>query len=122
MYLYQELLGRSVDNDPVRVGLIGAGKFGSMFLSQAPTSKGLHVTIIADINLDNAKQRCREVGWSAERIGATRFMDDALAMIEEAAIDVVVEATGNPMIVTAQPSDFRNSALKISVVFPVNTR
>jgi predicted homoserine dehydrogenase-like protein len=34
---------------PVRVGLIGAGKFGSMFLAQVPTIAGLEVTTIADL-------------------------------------------------------------------------
>jgi len=78
------------------VGLIGAGKFGSMFLSQIPTSRGLKVSVITDLDVDRAKQRCRDVGWSNERIASTRFMDNAFAMCEEAAIDVVVEATGDP--------------------------
>jgi hypothetical protein len=38
--------------DPVRVALIGAGKFGSMFLSQVPTIRGLEVTAIADLDPD----------------------------------------------------------------------
>ena len=36
-------------NRPVRVGLIGAGKFGSMFLSQVPTIAGIEVTAIAEL-------------------------------------------------------------------------
>ena len=43
MYLYQELATRAGQGNPVRVGLIGAGKFGSMFLSQVPTTPGLEV-------------------------------------------------------------------------------
>ena len=38
MYLYSSLLQRETDGKPVRVGLIGAGKFGSMFLAQVPTT------------------------------------------------------------------------------------
>ena len=48
MYIYQELASRAAAGDPVRVGLIGAGKFGSMFLSQVPTTPGLEVAVIAD--------------------------------------------------------------------------
>ena len=54
MYLYSALLHREADREPVRVGLIGAGKFGSMFLSQAPTTPGLRVSAIADLDPDAA--------------------------------------------------------------------
>ena len=56
---------------PVRVALIGAGKFGSMFLSQAPTIRGLVVAVIADLDTDRAKATCRNVGWDDTRIAAT---------------------------------------------------
>lgn len=55
MYLYAELLRRAEAEKPVRVGLIGAGKFGSMFLSQVPTTPGLVVSYITDLHPDNAK-------------------------------------------------------------------
>ncbi|HEY5740775.1 MAG TPA: flagellar biosynthesis protein FlgA, partial [Gammaproteobacteria bacterium] len=50
MYLYADLLQRAVEERPVRVGLIGAGKFGSMFLAQAPTTPALEVAAIADLD------------------------------------------------------------------------
>jgi predicted homoserine dehydrogenase-like protein len=78
------------------VGLIGAGKFGSMFLSQVPTTPALQVTVIADLDPGRAKQQCREVGWSATQLGGTRFSDDAEALIVGDEVDVVVEATGHP--------------------------
>lgn len=81
---------------PVRVGLIGAGKFGSMFLSQVPTALGLTVSAIADLDPGRAKETCAAVGWHAERIAQTRFTDDALALIAAPDVDVVVEATGHP--------------------------
>ncbi|MGB1398756.1 MAG: flagellar biosynthesis protein FlgA, partial [Candidatus Puniceispirillaceae bacterium] len=58
MYLYDQLLQRADANRPVRVGLIGAGKFGSMFLSQVPTTPGLSVAAIADLRPDNARAAC----------------------------------------------------------------
>ncbi len=96
MYLYSSLKHRQADAKPVRVGLIGAGKFGSMFLSQVPTTPGLVVTAIADLDPAQAMAGCRKVGWDDDRISRTRFGDDAEAMIQGDDIDVVVEATGHP--------------------------
>ena len=97
MYLYDQLLQRADANRPVRVGLIGAGKFGSMFLSQVPTTPGLSVATIADLRPDNARAACRSVGWPDELIAGTEFTDDAAAMMASGKVDVVVEATGNPI-------------------------
>lgn len=81
---------------PVRVGLIGAGKFGSMFLSQVPTTLGLEVVAIADLSVDGARAACREVGWDVSRIGAVAFIEDGAALCVRDDVDVVIEATGNP--------------------------
>jgi predicted homoserine dehydrogenase-like protein len=96
MYLYSSLIQRATDGKPVRVGLIGAGKFGSMFLAQVPTTPGLVVTTIADLDPAQAILRCREVGWDDTRVANTDFVDDAEVMIREDKVDVVVEATGYP--------------------------
>ena len=96
MYLYSSLLQRETDGKPVRVGLIGAGKFGSMFLAQVPTTPGLVVTTIADLDPAQAMLRCREVGWDDARVASTGFVDDAEVMIRGDKVDVVVEATGHP--------------------------
>lgn len=100
MYLYNDLLARASAGRPVRVGLIGAGKFGSMFLSQVPTTPGLEVAVVADLEPARAVQTCTEVGWTDELTAGTAFVDDAIEMIRDGAlngsIDVVVEATGNP--------------------------
>jgi predicted homoserine dehydrogenase-like protein len=81
---------------PVRAGLIGAGKFGSMFLAQVPTIKGLAVAAIADLDPDRARRACHTVGWDAARIDATSFLDDGAALAARDDVDVVIEATGNP--------------------------
>jgi predicted homoserine dehydrogenase-like protein len=96
MYLHTILTERAQNDQPVRVGLIGAGKFGSMFLSQIPTTPALRVSIIADLDPARAKQQCCEVGWNATQLGDTRFIDDAEKLIASDEIDVVVEATGHP--------------------------
>ena len=98
MFVYQELARAAAARSPVRVGLIGAGKFGSMFLSQVPTTPGLvRVAAIADLYPDNAKAACRGVGWPDALIEQTVFIDDAAEMMHRDGIDVVVEATGNPV-------------------------
>ncbi|SHH53571.1 NAD(P)H-dependent oxidoreductase [Marivita hallyeonensis] len=81
---------------PVRAGLIGAGKFGSMFLSQVPTISGLEVTAIADLDVDRARSACRAVGWNDDRIGATIYVEDGAELAGRDDVDVVIEATGNP--------------------------
>jgi predicted homoserine dehydrogenase-like protein len=80
---------------PVRVGLIGAGKFGSMFLNQAPTSP-LEVTAIADLAPDRARAACKNVGWEDERIEATAFLEDGKELAARDDVDVVLEVTGSP--------------------------
>lgn len=96
MYLYNDLTARAAASKPVRVLLIGAGKFGSMFLSQVPTTPGLVVSAIADLRPDAARAACRTVGWPDELIERTRFTDDAIAAIAADDVDVVIEATGHP--------------------------
>jgi predicted homoserine dehydrogenase-like protein len=96
MYIHDQLRERAASARPVRVGLIGAGKFGSMFLSQAPSTIGLEVRVIADLDPERARSACRAVGWSGARIAGTRFTADALDAVADDAVDVVVEATGDP--------------------------
>lgn len=81
---------------PIRVGLIGAGKFGSMFLNQVPTSPGLTVSAIADLSPDRARDACRTVGWSDDRIKATAFVEDGRELAKRDDVDVVLEVTGSP--------------------------
>ena len=90
------LAARMGQNRPVRAGLIGAGKFGAMFLSQVPTIEGLDVTAIADLDPDRARARCREVSWEDGGITATTFVGDGAALAARGDVDVVIEATGDP--------------------------
>jgi len=83
-------------DEPVRAALIGAGKFGSMFLSQVPSIAGLEVAAIADLDVDKVRKACGTVGWDNDRIAATAFLDDSAALAARDDVDVVIEATGNP--------------------------
>src|SRR5262249_34363335 len=73
MNLYHLLQARQKAGKPVRVALIGAGKFGSMFLSQVPHVPGLEVPVIIDLDPQRAKDACKTVGWDSARIAATTF-------------------------------------------------
>ncbi len=91
------LLARRLENaGPIRIGLIGAGKFGSMFLAQVPSSPGLAIGGIADLSPDRARAVCRTTGWDEARVAGTFFTDDAASLIGRPEIEIVVEATGNP--------------------------
>jgi predicted homoserine dehydrogenase-like protein len=81
---------------PVRAGLIGAGKFGAMFLAQVPFIPGLVVTMIADLDPARARATLNEVGWQAAAIDAARITRDGAELAGAADVDVVIEATGNP--------------------------
>ncbi|MDJ0947361.1 MAG: SAF domain-containing protein [Alphaproteobacteria bacterium] len=104
MALYTALRERDT---PVRVGLIGAGKFGTMFLAQARRTPGLQVLAVADLDPDRARQSLTRIGWPAEQIaaksfsaalesGATHLTADAAGLIAADGLDVVIEATGGP--------------------------
>ena len=96
MNLYRLLLKRAEEGRPVRCGLIGAGKFGSMFLAQAAETVGLEVAVIADLDPGRARAACAAVGWSEERTAATRIVEDAAALIAAPELEVVIDATGHP--------------------------
>src|SRR6202008_2522913 len=97
MNLSHLLNARHATGKPVRVALIGAGKFGSMFLSQVPHTPGLEVPVIVDLDPQRARDACRTVGWDDARIAATNCAaDGGKAMAGDS--EVVVEATGNPAV------------------------
>jgi predicted homoserine dehydrogenase-like protein len=107
MSMFAKLQRRASEGRPVRVGLIGAGKFGSMYLSQAPRTPGIHLIAVADLSPDRARQSLRRVGWDEARSaargmeeaaqgGITFVTEDADAMIASPFVDIVIDATGSP--------------------------
>ena len=107
MSLFQKLQKRAEQNKPVRVGLIGAGKFGSMYLSQVPQTPGVSVAGVVDLSPSRARSNLLKVGWSESNIsstslddairdGTTYVSDDWEGLVKHPAIDVVVESTGSP--------------------------
>ena len=108
MSLHTRLQQRAADKKPVRIGLIGAGKFGSMYLAQIPRTPGVQLVGIADLSPAAARTNLARVGWSAQQIaaasldeavrnGTTHIGEDWQKLVAHPAIDVIVECTGHPI-------------------------
>jgi predicted homoserine dehydrogenase-like protein len=106
MNLYAKLQERK--DNPLRIGLIGAGKFAAMYLAQVPKTPGIHLVGIADLAPANAKENLTRVGWKPETFSAasldaalkqksTHLGEDWRALVAHPGIDIVIEATGNPI-------------------------
>ncbi|HEY2967777.1 MAG TPA: Gfo/Idh/MocA family oxidoreductase, partial [Casimicrobiaceae bacterium] len=108
MNLYAKLSERAAQGKPLRVGLIGAGKFGTMYLAQVPKTPGVHLVGIADLAPAGARTSLERVGWKPERYGAasldaalaqgtTHLSDDWEALVRHPQVEIIVECTGNPI-------------------------
>jgi len=108
MSLHRQLQQLAANNQSIKVGLIGAGKFGSMYLSQIPTTPGVQLVGIADLSPAGVKKNLERVGWKNEqsnakslddaiKTGQTHISEDWQALVSHPAIDVIVECTGHPI-------------------------
>ena len=108
MSLHRKLQELAANHQSIKVGLIGAGKFGSMYLSQIPNTPGVHLVGIADLSPVNAKKNLARVGWRDEqsnassldeaiKTGQTHISDNWEALVSHPAIDVIIECTGHPI-------------------------
>jgi len=106
MNLYAKLLARK--DNPLRIGVIGAGKFAAMYIAQVPKTPGVHLVGIADLDPANAKTNLDRTGWTAAQYGAasldaalkerrTHIGEDWRALVSHPAIEIIIEATGNPL-------------------------
>ena len=107
MNLSTLLKERAAAGRPIRIGQIGAGKFGTMFLSQVRLTPGMHLVGLADLMPARARERMIGVGWPREQTdaasmadalksGSTHVTDDAMTVIGQPEIEVVIDATGDP--------------------------
>lgn len=109
MNLFSKLTQRMDADGPIRVGVIGAGKFASMFLTQAAVSPTIHVVGVADLDVAKARGAMKRTGWAPERYaaasldeahatGGTAVIADSKALIADPRIEVILEVTGNPIV------------------------
>ena len=107
MNLHPLLLKRAAEGRPLRIGMIGAGKFGAMYLSQARKTPGMHIVGVVDRVPTRAQEAFARTGWEAPRYaarsfeeaakqGSTCISDDASALIASPFVDIVIDATGQP--------------------------
>jgi predicted homoserine dehydrogenase-like protein len=107
MNLFRKLQQRQAQGKPLRVGLIGAGKFAAMYLAQVTRTPGVHLVGIADLAPAAARANLERVGWKAEQFAApsldaalakgnTHLGEDWQALVAHPKIDIIVECTGNP--------------------------
>ena len=111
MNLFSLMQQRTAEAGPIRVGVIGAGKFASMFLTQAVGSENIHVVGVADLNVPKAKDALARTGWPTERYsaasldealrtGGTAVIGDSNELLTHDAVEVILEITGNPLVGT----------------------
>ncbi len=109
MNLARGLAERDARGEPVRVGLVGAGKFGTMILAQLRLMPGVRLCVLADLSRSVARDAAVAAGWdagafvTAANAGAATdaARRDRVALVEsgeiaaDCAIDVLIEATGH---------------------------
>ncbi|HZO95666.1 MAG TPA: hypothetical protein VFB22_18095 [Candidatus Baltobacteraceae bacterium] len=109
MNLARGLAAREAAGRPVRVGLVGAGKFGTMILAQLRLMRGVRLAVLADLDASRARRAAGEAGWDADRfvlaarVGAANDAARAgrTALVESGEVaaacelDVLIEATGH---------------------------
>ncbi len=109
MSLFRQLQQRAQDERPIRLGVIGAGKFGTMFLAQVLRLPGIHVVGVADLDVGRAKSNLKLAEWpeaqfsaatldAAFQGGTTHVTEDATSLIDAPMIDIIVDCTGNPVV------------------------
>ena len=105
----ERLERRAAEKGPLRIALIGAGKFGTMILSQLRRLPGIQLAVLADLDARRAYEACARTGWERSRFVAAEQLGDAndvirsnrVAVVSDgvlataAEVDLVIEATGN---------------------------
>ena len=109
MGMIDQLKEREEQNRPVRIGMIGGGKFGTMFMAQAQRIPGVHVLGVVDLDVEQARSNFILTGWPKERLmaptldtalqtQAPNISDNVEDLINHPAIEIIIECTGNPIV------------------------
>ena len=97
MNLSRMLAARAEEGRPIRIGQVGAGKFGTMFLAQLRLTRGMHLVGLADLLPERARERLGEVGWPLEQVGAATLdrCAEVRRQLRHGRCDVADRASGN---------------------------
>ena len=96
----------------VRAALVGAGNFGTSLIGQAKHTALLDIPVVCDLEINRAREIFLTAGYAADDIEvarsasvATRALEagkrvvlEEAGLISDLAVDIVVEATGNPEV------------------------
>ena len=107
-----KLREREASGNPIKVGVIGAGLFAGLAISQIAKISGITVSIIADILKEKAIRGYVRAGYKKKEIVEVHDVDLANSYIEKkipvitednqvlikSDVDVILEATGNPEV------------------------
>jgi len=88
-----EALFKPHEGRVVRVGLVGAGDFGTSLLAQVQCIPNLEIVVVCDTNLAQIDAAIASAGVEQNAIAAVTSMKDAT----DVEFDVMVEGTGSPI-------------------------
>ena len=111
MSIYKKLKQQQLSGEPIKVCVIGCGRFGSMIIFQIQHMLGMNVSVICDLDMKRAINIATESGIPKSDLKINTSVDNIndsieknkISIVEDASlavssnIDVVVEATGNPL-------------------------
>ncbi|MCR6110995.1 NAD(P)-dependent oxidoreductase [Bacillus sp. A301a_S52] len=98
MSIYSKLLEREKGNEPIKVGIIGAGQMGFGLIAQISRVSGMVVTGICDVNIENVS-KSRDFYQSREnRLVKTLTSQDYREVIHSPNVEIIVDATGVPEV------------------------
>ena len=107
--IYEELQKLEAQGKPIRPAIIGAGQMGRGMVSQIVLMKGMTPSLVADIQLDNARNALLKAGIPEDEIKVAKtggeasdfikagkyvITEDANVAVATEGIDCVVDATG----------------------------
>ncbi|MCY8548054.1 MULTISPECIES: NAD(P)H-dependent oxidoreductase [Bacillus] len=98
MSIYQQLLERERANEPIKVGVVGAGQMGFGMIGQISHIPGMSVTGISDINIEAAERAANYYNSQASRKESIMVTNDFREVIQSANVEVIVDATGVPEV------------------------
>ncbi|WNS78656.1 SAF domain-containing protein [Domibacillus sp. DTU_2020_1001157_1_SI_ALB_TIR_016] len=98
MSIYQQLVEREKANQPIKVGVIGAGQMGFGMIGQISRIPGMSVTGISDINVEAAQRAADYYNAQADRKESIIVSNDFREVIQSPHVEVIVDATGVPEV------------------------
>ena len=109
MGMIDQLKAREEQKRPIRIGMIGGGKFGTMFMAQAQRIPGVHVLGVVDLDVEQARSNFMYAGWPKEKLNApnldialkteaTNISANVHDLINHPAVEIIIECTGNPIV------------------------